>query len=218
MRPGVPTPSGAPLTVWVGSVRCVFGPGRDVIVGYGPGCDIPLERATPANQPLPPPRPDVVLRFTGTQWVAIDLSHNGVFVNGARMPTVDISDGLGITIGDPQRGPRLVFQTAGRPPGPPPGPPRNPAPPPPPPTQRDTQRMPVARPQPPPAEPPIQPMPWPTRPHAPVPPPPAQADNPPTAKDEQPKGPGLIERMITSKLPTPRPSCHTAEPNAANGL
>ena len=226
MRPGVPTPSGAPLTVWVGSVRYVFGPGRDVIVGYGPGCDIPLERATPANQPLPPPRPDVVLRFTGTQWVAIDLSHNGVFVNGARMPTVDISDGLGITIGDPQRGPRLVFQTAGRPPGPPPGPPRNPAPPPPPPTQRDTQRMPVARPHPPPAEPPIQPMPWPTRSPAPVPPPPAQpptpppaqADNPPTGEDEQPKGPGLIERMVTSKLRTPRPSFRTAEPNATYRL
>ena len=234
MRPDVPASPGGPLTVWLGPVRYVFGPGRDVIVGYGPGCDVPLERVAAANQPLPPPHPDVVLRFTGTQWVAIDLSHNGIFVNGTRTPTVEIRDGLGITIGDPQRGPRLVFQTASRPPGPPPGPPRAPAPPPQPPTQRDTQRMPVARPQPPATERPIQPQPWPKTPPPPVaapavapppvvppPPPPApptaQVDSPPV-EDEQSKGLGLIERMVTSKFRTPRPSFRTAEPNATYRL
>jgi ABC transport system ATP-binding/permease protein len=235
MRPDVPTSPAAPLTVWLGTVRYVFGPGRDVIVGYGPGCDIPLERVAPANQPLPPPRPDVVLRFTGTQWVAIDLSRNGVFVNGTRTPTVEIRDGMGITVGDAQRGPRLVFQTGNRPPGPPPGPPRRPVPPPQPPTQSDTRRMPVARPQPPPAERPIQPQPWPKTPPPPVVappvapspppppppapvPPPAQADSAAAGEDEQPKGPGLIERMVTSKFRTPRPSFRTAEPNATYRL
>jgi hypothetical protein len=53
-----------------------------------------------------------VLRFTGTHWVAIDRSPNGIFVNGARMSTVDIRNGQAITIGDPQRGPRLIFNLA----------------------------------------------------------------------------------------------------------
>lgn len=226
MRSEAPTFPASPLTVWVGSVRFVFGPGRDVIVGYGPGCDIALERLGTASQPPPAPRPDVVLRFTGTHWVAIDLSHNGIFVNGARMPTVGIHDGLGITIGDPQRGPRLVFQTASGPPGPPPGPARRPAPPPQPPTQRTTQRMPVVRPQPPAAERPFQPKPWPAPPPPPVasPPvqsriaPPPQASNPPAEENEQPKGPGLIERMVTGKLRTSRPSFRTAEANATYRL
>ncbi|OBJ16764.1 hypothetical protein A5623_18015 [Mycobacterium colombiense] len=62
----------ASLTVWAGPTRYVFTPGRDVLVGYGPGCDIPLEHL--GNPPRPPhaPRVDVILRFTGTHWVAID--------------------------------------------------------------------------------------------------------------------------------------------------
>ena len=43
----------SPLTVWVGPMRYVFAPGRDVVVGYGPGCDIPLDRPGSA---APPPR------------------------------------------------------------------------------------------------------------------------------------------------------------------
>ncbi len=44
----------SPLTVWAGPSRYVFSPGRDVLVGYGPGCDIPLERL---GSPAPPPAP-----------------------------------------------------------------------------------------------------------------------------------------------------------------
>ncbi|WP_420890976.1 hypothetical protein [Mycobacterium marseillense] len=157
----------APLTVWAGPSRYVFTPGRDVLVGYGPGCDIPLERLGSPAPPPPAPHPDVVLRFTGALWVALDLSHRGVFVDGFRVPTVEIRDGLAITIGDPQHGPRLVFQLAptAAPPGPPPpgGPdPRIP-------TQSATQRMPVvARPprprdRPPAAGPPGGPCPAPRR-------------------------------------------------------
>ncbi|MBI2695699.1 ATP-binding cassette domain-containing protein [Mycobacterium nebraskense] len=229
MRPEASAFRASPLTVWVGSIRFDFAPGRDVIVGYGPACDIALERLGNPPSPLPPPRPEVVLRFAGTQWVAIDLSHNGIFVDGARASTVNIRNGQAISIGDPQRGPRLVFQT-GHPAGPPaqaprpaPRPPAYPpqSPPPPPvappparpndpslraPTQRDTQRMRVLPEQPPAVERPAHPMPA----------PPVQ---PTAAADAQEKGgPGLIERMITSKLRVARPSFRTAEPNATYRL
>ncbi|WP_246540794.1 ABC transporter permease [Mycobacterium spongiae] len=54
--------------------------------------------------------PDVLLRFTSAGWMAIDSGHTGIFVDGARVSTVDIRDGQAIIVGDPQRGPRLIFQ------------------------------------------------------------------------------------------------------------
>lgn len=199
----------SPLTVWAGPSRYVFSPGRDVLVGYGPGCDIPLERLG-SSAPPPAPHPDVVLRFTGAQWVAIDLSHRGIFLDGFRVPTVEIRDGLGITIGDPQHGPRLIFQLAPAPaaPGyPPPGGPDPRVP-----TQSATQRMPVVAPPPTPAPPPP-----PVTPHPAAPPPfqpPVAPTHPPVAPAEQPKGPGLIERVITSKLRAQRPSIRSDEANS----
>lgn len=223
MRPEASGFRASPLTVWVGSARFDFSPGRDVIVGYGPGSDIALERLGAPTSPPPAPRPEVVLRFAGTQWVAIDLSHNGIFVDGARASTATIHNGQAISIGDPQRGPRLVFEIA-HPAGPPrQAPPRPPAypprqsPPPPPappqaarpsdpnlraPTERETQRMRVLPPQPPAAEPAAHPQP------APPVQPPVQ---PVPAADAQAKGPGLIERMITSKFRVPRPAVGAAE-------
>lgn len=235
----------AALTVWAGPTRYVFAPGRDVIVGYGPGCDIPLERLDNPSQPPPAPRVDVILRFIGNQWVAIDLSRRGIFAGGSRLATLEIRDGLGIAIGDPQHGPHLVFQTASpaAPPGhPPPGGPAYPPPPqappfppgPPPrspnepdpriPTQSATQRMPVAAPPPPAARQPIQPSPPPPPPGVVPPPaaPPAQPPVapmvPPAAEPEQHKGPSLIERMVTSKLRVQRPSFRTAEPDSTSRL
>ena len=124
------------------------------MVGYGTRWDIPLYPPGNAPPAAAPTHPELVLRFAGTRWVAIDNSRNGFFVNGARVSTVDIRDGQAITIGDPQRGPRLVFRIgapAGPPGPPPPGPPRRPpAPPPPPvapppdehePTLRTTRRI-----------------------------------------------------------------------------
>jgi ABC transport system ATP-binding/permease protein len=248
MRPEASAFPASPLTVWLGSTRYVFAPGRDVLVGYGRGVDVPLQRPGNAGPPLPP-RPEVVLRFTDSRWVAIDRSPRGIFVNGFRVSTVDIRSGLVLTIGDPQRGPRLVFQI-GPPAGPPrrpPGPPRAaypPAPqfppsgqfapqrpqsPPPPaaappgrpnrpndpnlrvPTERATQRMRIA-----PPTPPVPPFPVPpaaARNLAPAQPPP-----PPVAGDEQPKGRGLIERMIRRKRRVPRPSFRTEEGNSTYRL
>ncbi|WP_369830446.1 FHA domain-containing protein, partial [Mycobacterium sp. E2327] len=166
MRPEASALPAPPLTVWVGPTRYVFAPGRDVLVGYGSGVDIPLG---PSGHPAPP-HPDVVLRFTGRHWVAIDNSPRGMFVNGSRVPTVDIHSGQAITIGDPQRGPRLVFQLdpPAAPPGRPPAPPPRPAQPSPPqpsrnrpndpnlraPTERGTQPIRIPPPQPPGTAPP----------------------------------------------------------------
>ena len=119
MRPDPSAFPASPLTVWAGSTRYVFAAGRDVTVGYDPVCDISLGNAAPP----PGTGPDVVLRFAGTRWVAIDASHNGMFVNGSRVLTVEIRAGQALTIGDPRHGPRLVFELPG-PPARPPGPPQ----------------------------------------------------------------------------------------------
>ena len=108
-------------------MRYVFHPGRDVIVGYGSRCDIPLDRLSNPAATSQTTHPELVLRFAGTHWVAIDRSPNGIFVDGARMSTVDIRNGQAITIGDPHRGPRLIFNV-GPPVGPPAGPPAGPRP------------------------------------------------------------------------------------------
>ncbi len=203
----------SPLTVWVGSMRYVFAPGRDVIVGYGNRCDIRLDGLRPVDRSIP----DLVLRFVGTHWVAIDRSRNGIFVDGARLSSVDIRDGQTVTIGDPQKGPRLTFQIAASagPPAPPKDPSRGPAHPPPPtesatrriPTEPATRRIPAPPPSHPTLERPTSPIRWapPGPPPAPEPvKPPAQ---PPPPQDEQPKSRGLVERMTgaTRKLLPARP-------------
>jgi ABC transport system ATP-binding/permease protein len=231
----------SPLTVLVGSMRYVFAPGRDVTVGYGKGFDVPLDR--PGNAPSPTPRPDVVLRFAGNQWVAIDSSPGGIFVEGYRVSTVNIRDGQAITIGDPHRGPRLIFRLVtpaspragppARPPGPVqrpplPPPPQPPRPPPPLaaqpnqphrpnqqlPTQRATQQMRVPPPRPPAVERPNQPpAPPPVRPVPPSKPPPVPSSKPPAPVDEQRKDRDPIATNTTRKLPTAGPSLRPEEAN-----
>jgi ABC-type multidrug transport system ATPase subunit len=123
-------------------MRYVFPPGRDVIVGYGNRCDIRLDRLAPVDQLIP----DLLLRFVGTHWVAIDRSRNGIFVDGVRLSAVDIHEGQTIAIGDPQRGPRLTFQLTAPAdaPAPPAGSPVRPVVhPPPPPAEPATQKIPT---------------------------------------------------------------------------
>ena len=64
----------------------------------------------------------MLLRFDHDRWVAIDNgSLNGLFVNGRRLPAVDVNDGLAVNIGNPD-GPLLRFEvghatgSVGRPP------------------------------------------------------------------------------------------------------
>ena len=228
-----------PLTVLVGSIRYVFAPGRDVTVGYGQGWDIPLDG--PAN-PSPTPHPECVLRYAGNQWVAVDRSPNGILVDGYRVPTVNIRDGQAITIGHPQRGPRLTFHV-GAPAGPPAHPPAGPAPRPPGPPRgagpRAPHPPPPAPPRPPPGPPPPPSVPPPSAPSRPglrvpteqvtrqmrvapakVPPaappptvpPPAPPSAPPAPADEQPKDLGPIEQMTTRLIRDAAPSEAGNEP------
>ncbi|HTY31709.1 ATP-binding cassette domain-containing protein [Mycobacterium sp.] len=138
-----------------------FAPGRDVVVGSDVRADLRVAHPLIA-------RAHLLLRFDNDRWVAVDNhSLNGVFLNGRRVPMVDIQDGQSVNIGKPD-GPLITFHvgqhqgTVGllpptetiptivapsgplpmRPPPPPaqrprPGPPRPPAQPPPGPRPRD---------------------------------------------------------------------------------
>ncbi len=109
-RPATPA-----LTVrYEGSTRN-FAAGNDVIVGRDLRADVRI--AHPLIS-----RAHLVLRFDQGRWVAIDNgSLNGMYVNGRRVPSIDIQDGQRINIGNPD-GPQLTFEVgrhqgaAGRPP------------------------------------------------------------------------------------------------------
>ena len=199
---------GPPLIVWLGPRRYSFPTGRDVTVGLDSSADIRLDAAGPSATP-----PLVVLHYNGDQWIAVDRSEAGIFVDGVRMSTVFIHDGRAITLGDPQYGPRLVFQLAAPPPPPPqaPPPPMRPAAPPPrPPRPVQHNRPPVPPPPlrpPPPPRPMPGPGPWsappPPPPPMPAPPPPlAQAPPPPPLLQPPPQQP---EPDLPPAIPPPAP-------------
>src|SRR5215217_3044139 len=84
-----------------GSAR-TFAAGNDVVIGRDLRADVRI--AHPLIS-----RAHLVLRFDQGRWIAIDNgSLNGMFVNGRRVPTADIHDGLHVNIGNQQ--------AAGRPP------------------------------------------------------------------------------------------------------
>jgi ABC transport system ATP-binding/permease protein len=197
-------PTGAfasPLIVWLGPNRYTFPVGRDVTIGRDSRADIRVDGAGSSTSPA-----HVVLHHNGRQWIAVDRGEGGMYVDGVRMSTVFIHDGKAITLGDPERGPRLVFQL-GAPPPPPPV-----APPPPP---RGAPR-PGMRPMPPPETRPAPPPPatthrgpgqpgWP--PPAPLPPradPPKRPPPPPPAPAmPTPRAPHYGDPTTRSKLPAP---------------
>ncbi len=107
-------PAPPALTVrYDGSAR-TFAAGSDVVIGRDLRADVRI--AHPLIS-----RAHLVLRFDQGRWLAIDNgSLNGMFVNGRRVPTVDIHDGQSVNIGNPD-GPQLTFdvgrqQATGRPP------------------------------------------------------------------------------------------------------
>src|SRR2546430_17287285 len=101
MRPEASAVPASPLTVWVGPTRYVFPPGRDVVVGYGAGADIPLQQLGNAGLPPQAPRPEVLLRVLGTHWLAIDTSRSGILSNGFRAPAVRRHDRQAMPLGAP---------------------------------------------------------------------------------------------------------------------
>lgn len=79
-----------------------FAAGHEVVVG----------RDAQADVRIPDPRisrAHLILRFDQGRWLAIDNgSLNGTYLNGYRMPVIDVHDGQSIHVGNP-RGPRLTF-------------------------------------------------------------------------------------------------------------
>ena len=103
------------LTVRYDGSQRTFAAGHDVVVGRDLRADVRI--AHPLIS-----RAHVLLRFDHDRWVAIDNgSLNGLFVNGRRLPAVDVNDGLAVNIGNPD-GPLLRFEvghatgSVGRPP------------------------------------------------------------------------------------------------------
>jgi ABC-type multidrug transport system ATPase subunit len=96
-------PAPPALTVrYDGSTR-TFAAGSDVVIGRDLRADVRI--AHPLIS-----RAHLVLRFDQGRWMAIDNgSLNGMFVNGRRVPTVDIQDGQQVNIGNPD-GPGLTFE------------------------------------------------------------------------------------------------------------
>ncbi|OBH07542.1 ABC transporter ATP-binding protein [Mycobacterium sp. E2699] len=79
-----------------------FAPGRDVVVGSDVRADLRVAHPLIA-------RAHLLLRFDKGRWVALDNhSLNGVFLDGRRVPAVDIQDGQSVNIGKPD-GPRITF-------------------------------------------------------------------------------------------------------------
>ncbi len=103
------------LTVRYDGSQRTFAAGHDVVVGRDLRADMRI------THPLIS-RAHLLLRFEQGRWLAIDNgSLNGTYVNGRRVPVVDIHDGQTINIGNPD-GPQLAYEVghhagaAGRPP------------------------------------------------------------------------------------------------------
>ncbi|WP_219859268.1 FHA domain-containing protein, partial [Mycobacterium intracellulare] len=79
-----------------------FAAGHEVVVGRDAQADVQI--ADPRIS-----RAHLILRFDQGRWLAIDNgSLNGTYLNGYRMPVIDIHDGQSIHVGNP-RGPHLTF-------------------------------------------------------------------------------------------------------------
>ncbi|MBS4728949.1 ATP-binding cassette domain-containing protein [Mycobacterium sp. SM1] len=91
------------LTVRYDGAERSFAPGHEVVVGRDLRAD--LRVAHPLIS-----RSHLLLRFDQGRWLGIDNgSRNGTFVDGQRVPLIDIHDGQSVNIGDPE-GPRLTFE------------------------------------------------------------------------------------------------------------
>ncbi|WP_197506544.1 FHA domain-containing protein, partial [Mycobacterium sp. E3339] len=108
-------PAAPVLTVRHDGSERTFAAGHDVVVGRDLRADMRI------THPLIS-RAHLLLRFDQGRWLAIDNgSLNGTFVNGRRVPVVEIHDGQCLNIGNPD-GPQLMFEVgrhqgmAGRPP------------------------------------------------------------------------------------------------------
>jgi ABC transport system ATP-binding/permease protein len=99
----VSRPAPPVLTIRHNGSQQSFAPGHEVVVGRDLHADLRI--GDPRIS-----RAHLILRFDQGRWMAIDNgSLNGTYVNGYRMPVIDIHDGQSINVGNPQ-GPRLTFE------------------------------------------------------------------------------------------------------------
>ncbi|WP_322861125.1 FHA domain-containing protein [Mycobacterium europaeum] len=114
------------LTIRHDGYQRSFAAGHEVVVGRDMQADMRIDDPRIS-------RAHLIVRFDQGRWLAIDNgSLNGTYLNGYRMPVIDVHDGQSIHVGNP-RGPRLTFAVGpqqgytDRPgrtrPGPQPGPP-----------------------------------------------------------------------------------------------
>lgn len=103
------------LTVRYDGSQGTFSAGHDVVIGRDLRADIRIAHPLVS-------RAHLLLRFEQGRWMGIDNgSLNGIYVNGQRLPVVDIRDGQSVNLGNPD-GPRVSFEVgrhqgqAGRPP------------------------------------------------------------------------------------------------------
>ncbi|MEE6176719.1 ATP-binding cassette domain-containing protein [Mycobacterium sp. 050134] len=90
------------LTVRYDGSQRSFAAGHEVVIGRDIDADVRV--ADPRIS-----RAHLLVRFDQGRWLAIDNgSLNGTYLNGYRMPVIDIHDGQSIHVGNPQ-GPRLTF-------------------------------------------------------------------------------------------------------------
>lgn len=93
------------LTVRAGHAQGSFTTDSDVIVGSDLHADMRVAHPLVA-------RAHLVLRFEQGGWIAVDNhSASGVFVDGGRIASIDIRDGLAVNLGRPD-GPRVTFEVA----------------------------------------------------------------------------------------------------------
>jgi ABC transport system ATP-binding/permease protein len=104
----------SPLTVRIGSDEYTFPRSRDVTVGRDSRADIRIDSVGASTSAI-----YLVLHYDGKQWMAVDRSESGIYVDGVRMSVIFIHDGRAITLGDPEHGLRLVFRLAAPAPPPP---------------------------------------------------------------------------------------------------
>ncbi len=96
-------PAAPVLTVRSGRSEGSFAAGREVVVGSDLRADMRVAHPLIG-------RAHLLLRFDQGRWTAIDNnSLNGVFVDGRRVPAVDVHDGVSVNLGRPD-GPRLTFE------------------------------------------------------------------------------------------------------------
>src|SRR6202453_2452671 len=101
--PGVVSRPAPPLlTIRHDGSQRSFAAGQEVVIGRDQDADLRIMDPRIS-------RAHLILRFDQGRWLAIDNgSLNGTYLNGYRMPVIDIHDGQSINVGNPQ-GPRLTF-------------------------------------------------------------------------------------------------------------